>query len=158
MMSWLTDIFKEVPTAGVAKERIEFLQAKLADAEKENATLKEKVTSLEAESETFKTRIANLEQENNRLQEQVRVQAEGDSLDENALQIIGILAKNGSTLKLQELEYLTQLPRTQVKYTVEHLIEHKYLQMFRPNPVRPETYGLAQRGRKFALENNFVGG
>ena len=150
MMSWLTDIFKEIPTAGVAKERIEFLQTKLTDAEKENA-------ALQMENETLKTRLAELEQNNYRLQEQVRVQAEGDNLDENALQLIGILAKNGSVLSLQELEIVTQLPRTQVKYTLEHLVEHKYLQSFRGRPTRPATYGLAQRGRKFALENNLVG-
>jgi len=154
MMGWLIDLFKEIPTAGVSKERIEFLQTKLTDAEKENATLKEKVAHLETESETFKTRLANLEQENYRLQEQIRVQSEVKNFDEYALQIVRLLAQNDSHLTIKELEMVLKLPRIQVQYSVDNLLEHRFLQSYRPKTIGAVRYGLSQTGRSFALKNS----
>ena len=157
-MSWLIDLFKEIPTAGVSKERIEFLQTKLTDAEKKNADSELKVDNLETKIDSLEIRIADLEQENNRLQEQIRMQGEVENLDENALQLIRIFAQDGGTYAFQEIESSVNFTRTGLKYTLEYLVDHSFLQKYRKPPGRPDTFGLTQKGRKFALENKLVGG
>ncbi len=153
-MSFWTDIYKEIPVAGVAKERIEFLQAKFTDLEKENATFKEKITNLETENDILKKRVANLEQENNRLQEQLRIHAESENLDQNAQQLLGIIFQRGGQFTSQDFAEDLNLPQNEIEYTFNILLIHKFIKQIGNARLQAVTFHeITQKGREYIVKN-----
>lgn len=157
IFDWVFSFFGNIFSSFTLRDQNAFLQTKLTETQKELAPFKDKLavceekfaisetakTQLETENAQLKARIAELEQKNK----------ESPDFGTDALQILRLLAQNDSQLTVQELELVLKLPRIQVQHSVDILLEHRFLQSYRPSPIRAVQYGLSQTGRSFALKN-----
>lgn len=156
ILDWIISLFGSIASFSTLRDQNAFLQTKLTETQKELAPFKSKQPESDAVIAQLQTRNAELEQENERLKEQLRINDEGDNLDATAIKIIAILANHGSRFYLQNLKSELRLPEVKVKYSVEQLIEHKFIQTYRAGMTKPTAYGLTQKGRKLALDKNLI--
>lgn len=92
-MSWIADLLKDIPLSVVLKEKISLIELKFDECEKKSALL-------DAENEKLKITLLEAQKENEILKTQLRINTEGDNLDENALQFLKLLSQNDGELNL----------------------------------------------------------
>jgi len=144
IFDWIFSFFGNIFSSFTLRDQNAFLQTKLTETQKELAPFKEKSANLETENAQLKARLAQFEQKNEK----------SFDLDENAPQLLRLLAQNDSRLTIQEMEMVLELPRVEVQYSVDDLLKHRFLQGYRPNSIRDAPrYGLSKEGRSFVIEN-----
>lgn len=155
-MSWIADLLKDIPLSVVLKEKISLLEMKFADLENENAILREKNALLTQENTILKTQLLEAQQQNEVAEGKLRIDAESENLDENAIQVIRLLSQKGGTRSFWELEEQLQMPKIQLQFSLDFLEQHNFLESRFVSYTKPTTYELTQKGRKFALDNKLV--
>lgn len=148
-MSWIADLLKDIPLSVVLKEKISLIELKFNECEKKSALL-------DAENEKLKITLLEAQKENEILKTQLRINTEGDNLDENALQVLKLLSQNDGELNLWELEENIQLSKIQLKTSLDFLEQHNFIESRLVSYAKPLNYKLTQKGRKFALDNKLV--
>ena len=148
-MSWIADLLKDIPLSVVLKEKISLIELKFEECEKKSALL-------QTENEKLKVTLLEAQKENEILKTQLRIDAESENLDENALQIIRLLSQKDGRQNLWELEEEIQLSKLQLQHSLDFLEQHSFLESRFVGYTKPTTYELTQKGRKYALEKGLA--
>lgn len=158
IFDWIFSFFGNIFSSFTLRDQNAFLQTKLTESQKELAPFKDKLAVCEEKLSVSEARAAKLETKNIKLQTRIAEfeQKNNHSPDftKDALQVLRLLAQHDSHLTIQELEMVLELPRIQVQHSVDNLLEHRFLQSFRPKTIGAIRYGLSQTGRSFALKNS----
>ncbi len=157
ILDWFLSFFGNIFSSFTLRDQNAFLQTKLTESQKELAPVKDKLATCEEKLSVSETAKAQLETENTqlkaRLAEFEQKNEESSGFDADALQILRLLAENDGQLTIQELEIVLHIPRIQIQYSVDNLLEHRFLQSYRTQ-TKAMRYGLSQTGRSFALKNS----
>lgn len=133
-MGWLADVLQELPLSAA-------LKAKLERKEQE-------YTELQGQLRDAKLRIEHLEAD-------LAKHRQPDGLAPDEVSIIKYLAITGQELPVQAIAAHLEVHPTRVEHLLKKLVDAEYVYMSL-NMISGASYSIGDRGREYAVSNNFV--
>jgi len=164
-MSWILDLFKEIPLSSVLKEKLTIADTRIKELETENTTLRQQLNDANMREQQLNEKIAIIEREKQQLHEETyktKKLPQIDLLDETKTQILIAIAKHEHcnyyrlepTLNFQ-LNSLGMKPliRSSLEHRLREMKKDKYI-IIAQSTRGPDEYSLDERGGKYLDDNN----
>jgi regulator of replication initiation timing len=144
-MGWILDLFNCDNLAPEFATKLNDLESKFAVLERQNVALKLEVEKLREQG-------AIKDRENQRLQAETYKTKELAVLLEEPKHRILVALHRHQSLSQPSLLARLQMNPTELDYYIDELLSDLYIDFGRHSPLKPRQYRLAQKGRKYIID------